>query len=133
MDDDSGDESLRLMIARLRAFGAGAPEAVAREAAPLVETEAKKTAAAGTDPYGDAWPPKLDGTRALPNAAEFVTAHALGPVVQIKVTGGYAIQHVLRGKTRRAVIPEAAKGIPKPIADALKEGATRAFKKATGQ
>lgn len=129
----AGDEELAAIIAGLRKIGGGFEELAAKEAAPLVEQAVRATAAAGTDPYGTPWPPKKDGTRALPEAAGAVTATAKGPVVQIATKGGYAIQGRLKGDARRQVIPSGDRPLPKQITDALKEGARRAWRKAMGQ
>jgi hypothetical protein len=125
-----GMASLDAMIAGLRKLPAIAEQAAA-EAAPLVQAAVRATAAAGTDPYGRAWPAKKDGSRAMPDAASAVTATAHGSVVQLKVTGGYAVQNRLSGDARRQVLPDAGR-LPPAILAALQEGAGRAFRKSMG-
>jgi hypothetical protein len=60
-----------------------------------------------------------------------VTAVAHGSVVQLKVTGGYAVQNRLSGDYRRQILPDAGK-LPPAVVDALQEGARSAFRKAMG-
>lgn len=121
-----GDETLRTIAKRLRAFGKA--NEMAKEAAPLVEAAVKATAAAGTDPYGNPWKAKKDGTRALPDAADAVSVTTNGKVLTITVTGGEAAQQ--RFKFRQ-LLPN--KKVPKAILDALREGARRAWMKAMSQ
>jgi hypothetical protein len=127
-----GDAALAAMIARVQAFGKDATRDAAREAAPLVDAEVKRTAAAGTDPYGEPLPPKRDGSRALLNAAENVSAVAAGPTIKIRTHGAYAI-HFFKKIDQRRIVPSKDKPMPKAIIEALKEGARRAFAKAMGQ
>ncbi len=128
--EDDGDAALVAMIAKLRAFGATALADAAREAAPLVQEAARTWAAAGTSPYGEPWAPKVDGTRAMPDAAANLTAEAKGPRVILKTTKGYAINNNLKPGRRRQVIPSRDKPTPRAIVDALREGVRRAFEKA---
>ena len=58
---DDGDAVLADWIARLRRFGAEGLDLAAREAQPLLEAEVRRTAAAGTDPYGTPWPARSGG------------------------------------------------------------------------
>jgi hypothetical protein len=118
-----GDETLRAIVKRLRAFGKA--NEMAKEAAPLVEAALKATAAAGTDPDGKAWKPKKDGGRALPDAADAVSVTTNGKVLTITVTGGEAAQQSFR---IRQLLPK--KKLPKAVLDALREGARRAWIKA---
>lgn len=126
-----GDAALAEMIARIQGFGKDATTDAAREAAPLIEAEAKRTAAAGTDPYGEPLLPKRDGTPALANAAKNVTAKAGGPTIRISITGPYAI-HFFKKVDQRRVVPSGDRPMPKGYVEALKEGARRAFAKAMG-
>lgn len=120
------------MIGRLKSFEREGYELAAQESRPLVEAAAKATAAAGTDPYGQQWKSKRDGTPALTGAESSVTATVLGTVVQIRTRGGYAIQNFIKVH-RRQVIPDKALPLPDSIVEALNEGAQRAFKKLMGQ
>lgn len=126
-----GDAALAEMIARVQGFGKDATKVAALEAAPLVDAEVKRTAAAGTDPYGEQLAPKKDGTRALADAAKNVTATASGRTIRIKITGGYA-QQFFKKVDQRRVIPSNGRPLPKGIVEALTEGARRAFAKAMG-
>lgn len=125
------DAALASMIAKVQGWGRDCTKDAAREAAPLVEAEVKRTAAANTDPYGAPLPPKRDGTKALPNAVKGVSVTAGGPVIRIKVSGAYAI-HFFKKVEQRRLIPTAAQGMPPGIVAALTEGARRAFAKAMG-
>jgi hypothetical protein len=118
-----GDETLRAIVKRLRAFGLAA--SMATEAVPLVEAAVKATAAAGTDPYGEPWRPKKDGGRALPDAADAVSVESNGKIIRITVRGGEAAQN--RYGVRR-LLPR--RKLPKAILEALREGARRAWVKA---
>lgn len=117
---------------KLRAFGRGIgaldtlTERAAKEAAPLVEEAVRKTAAAGKDPYGNTWPQKKDGGRPLANAADHVHARAIGSSVEISLDGPEAWHNVgAGGRPVRQVIPDVE--IPDPVADAIDQGASRAF------
>lgn len=124
----SGFASLDRMIERLRGLE-GFPEACARAGAPLVQLEAKRTAAAGTTPEGAPWAPrKRDGGRALKNAAAHVTAVARGAIISI-VLRGADVWHQYSTETKRQVIPEGggSAGLPAGIRRALERGAELAF------
>jgi hypothetical protein len=125
----SGEDPLIAMIAKLRAFGKTALEDVAKEAAPLVEAALKETAAAGTTPNGEQWKPRKDGSRAMPDAADSISATAQGKRVVVKTSRGHAINNNLREGRRRQVIPSRKEATPKIVVDALEEGARRAFEK----
>lgn len=120
----SGDDELTAYIARLRGLN-GAIEAVAIEAAPLVEDVIKATASAGTDGEGRVWPTKKDGSRALPNAADAVSVEANGNVIISKVVGGESYHQKSKGKRRRLVLPDGGAGIPPPVVDAVKIAVSR--------
>lgn len=130
MSDDA-DEALVELIARVKGFGKDATKDAAAEAAPLVEQAMKATAGAGTDPYGNTWEAKRDGSPALKNAASGVTATAKGSRVVIKVSGAYAIQNNLKAHQRRG-IPTKERPLPSAIVEALAEGARRAWAKEMG-
>lgn len=127
----AGDVALEAMIQKLKRFGREGYTLAAVEAAPLVEAVTKATAAAGTDPYGQKWKSKKDGSPALVEAASSVTAVALGTLVRIRTRGGYAIQNFIKIH-KRQVIPDKDLPLPPAIAKALKEGAERAFRKLMG-
>ncbi len=127
-----GEPSMAKMIRQLRIIGKDARRLTAAEAAPLLERVVKQSAAAGTDPYGEAWAPKKDGTRAMPNAASAVTADARGTSVTVRVKGGAAIENTLKEGRRRQVVPSRDKGLPPSFVAALNEAASRAWQKAMG-
>lgn len=105
----------------------------AKEAAPLVQTAIRKTAAAGTTPDGVPWPKKKDGSRALEHAADHVTSVASGHTIVATLTGPDAIHNFGTEKDpKRQVIPDGGNGIPKPIADVCTEAATRVFSRTMG-
>lgn len=125
-----GDAALADMIARLRRLGSEGLELAAREARPLVEAAAKATAAAGTDPYGNPWPLRKDGQRAIPDAAAAVDVVVRGPNLIIQAHRGAAVQNSLAGtRYGRQVIPDAARGLPPGMSAALREGASRALRR----
>ena len=129
-----GDAALQDMIARCSALEGFAAE-VAAEAAPLVEEAARRTARAGTDPEGRPWAPrKKDGGRALANAADHVTAVAVGPRVDIVLTGPEAIHQRGAGKTlpARRVIPDGSAGVPAAITEACATAARTVFQRRMG-
>ena len=132
MSDADADAAMGAFIEKLRRFGAEGLDLAAREAQPLVEAEAKRTAGAGTDPYGEPWRPTKAGARAIPNAAGAVEVIVRGATLTTRAHGGAAIQNVLSDKNRRQVIPDAYRGLPPGYREALQEGARRAFRKLVG-
>lgn len=127
----SGDGFAALdgMIARLRKFGAQGPELAAKLATPLVQAEAKRTAAAGTDPYGVPWRlRKSDGLRAMPEAESAVDVVVRGSMIVIRAHRGVAINNYISPERRRQVIPDPNRPLPPGIAKALQDGAAQAFR-----
>jgi hypothetical protein len=122
------DAALSAYATRLRGLKNLARVAAA-EAAPAILAAVQKTAAAGTDPEGKPWPPKRDGTQALPNVAGAITAVAKGAVVLVKLTGAYVFHHYAKGKDRRRILPDGGAGIPPQISEAVKTASERAFAK----
>lgn len=122
------DEALAAYAARLRELKKLAP-AAAKEAAPLIEQVIKQTAAAGTDIDGNPWPPRRDGKRALPRAAEAVSAVANGVAVIVTLLGAYVYHHRSKGKDARPILPDSGAGLPSKIRAAMEEGAKRAFQR----
>lgn len=123
-----GTAALDAMIRSLRGIRGIANE-IAAEAAPLVQGVVRASAAAGRDLNGKPWPPKRDGTRALPDAASAVTAQALGSAVVVTLTGAYVYHDSAEGPDRRRILPDTGAGLPAPISDALTEAATRVFQR----
>lgn len=126
MSDDWA--TLDRMIEKLKRLGGDAmAERVAELAAPLVEAEAKKTAAAGTTPMGDPWKPKKGGGQPLVHAASHLAAAARGRIVDLVLTGVDVFHHKgLGGKPRRQIIPDAAT-IPPAIWAAVRRACQRAW------
>lgn len=124
----SGDEDLAAFAARLRHLK-GFAEAAAIEAAPLVEAEVKRTAAAGIDVDGNPWPPKRDGGRALPAAADAVSAAANGAFVILKLLGPYVFHQRAKPSDHRRPILPTSSVLPATLRAALVEGARRAFER----
>lgn len=123
---------LSAMIAELRELRK-LPEAAAREAAPLIEAEAKRTAAAGTTPDGEPWAAKKDGGRALANAADHVSAKANGTLVIVELEGpDYFHNFGLGHNPKRQVIADKADEMPEGIARAVEKATDAAFAKITG-
>ena len=128
----SGDAALAAFVTRLRDLRSLAT-AAANDAAPLVENAIRETAAAGTDPDGRPWPPKRDGSRALPNAAAAISAVAKGTAVVVVLTGAYVYHQFSKGKDRRRVIPDGGSGLPPRVASVLRAAAERAFARVMGR
>ncbi len=127
-----GADQLDAMIERLRGFRGIADEA-AREAAPLVEKAARASAAAGTTPEGKPWPGKKSGGRALEHAAAHITAEAVGSAVVVTLRGPDVWHH--QGTARvpeRKIIPRTGDPLPPAYAEAMAEGARRAFARRAG-
>lgn len=122
------DAALAAFAASLRAMS-GRMADVAREAAPELERVIKTTAAAGTDPNGNPWPSKRDGGRALPNAANAISASANDNVVIVKLTGPYVYHHTSTGKDARRILPDSGAEMPDAIVNALDEARRRVFER----
>ena len=116
---------LSTLAARLRGLK-DAGTAIASEAAPGILEEAKRTAAAGTTPTGDAWAPrKADGARAMPNAASGLSVRAEGDVVVLTLGAPYVFN-----QKKRPIIPYAGSsskysGIPEGMKRAIGDAAGR--------
>lgn len=122
----SGDVDMRNLVEELRRFGR-LPTEAAREAAPLVEAEAKKFAAAGVDPVtGDTWEPSKRGSkRPLSHAADALRARALGAIIQLQLAFPYLLHDRGDGHaTRRRILPRALTGAFQKV---LKAACERAF------
>lgn len=126
-----GDQALIQMIASVRELEKF-PELVAKEAEREVLAEARRTAAAGTDPYGVPWAPrKEDNARALQQAAGNVFVLAAGATIRVMTRGVYAIHNGMRGKSRRQIIPDPERGIPPRMREIIRAAAQRVFARAT--
>ena len=132
----SGFSELDAMIAKVRSLE-GAPEAIAKIAAPLVQAAAKSTAAAGTTPSGEKWAPrKGGGAPVLSNAAAAVEAVAIpGPKVRLRLvgtsTGSQKVQ-AIQNHTR-PIIPKYGDELAGPIAGAMTEACKRYFRRSMGK
>jgi hypothetical protein len=130
-DNAAGLESLDAMIARVRSYGRGMGEKVARAAAPLIEAAAKKTAAAGTTPDGVAWKPKKDGGRPLEHAAEHLSAKAVGASVVLTLSGKAEVVHNFGNEKdpKRQILPSGGGPLPKGIEAAARKAAISVFQR----
>ncbi len=130
---DSGMVVLDALIAKLRKLaGPTIGARVAAKAAPLVEAELKRTAAAGKTPEGRTWQQKKDGGRPLVHAADAIETTAAGNYVVTTLTGP-TVWHQLGagGKPVRAVIPDSGK-IPPAVEKVVIEAATEVFREIVG-
>lgn len=100
-------------------------EAIAKRAAPLLESQIRRTAKAGQDPEGRPWPKRKDGGAPLQHAGDHVHARASGNVVRITLTGPDVFHHfgATHGGVRRQVIPDAGAEIPESVRKAILEAA----------
>jgi hypothetical protein len=75
--------------------------------ADAVEREVQRTVASGASSAGQAWKPKLDGSKPLVRAAQAVTVVARGQQILIAVKGPEALHHLgrARGGIARPIIP----------------------------
>jgi hypothetical protein len=125
------DAMLDAMRARLTALRGMAAE-VAREAAPQVEAVVRRSAAAGMSVEGKPWPPKRDGSRALPDAASAITAAAVGPSVVVTLKGPYVFHNSADGADRRRILPETGAGVPAALSRVLIDASERVFARRMG-
>ena len=116
MDDYA---ALDAHIARVRSL----PE-LGRRAAPdvaiAVRDELERQIGAGVDPNGKPWKRTEDGRVPLATAAEALHVGAVGSTVVIRLTGHIARHHLgrVKGGVQRQVIP--IRGLPAPLAGAVK-------------
>jgi hypothetical protein len=123
------DAALAAYAARLRELKT-LPKDVAKEAAPMLETAVKETAAAGTTPDGKAWPSKKDGTRALPDASGAISATVVGARVVVKLVGAYVYHHFFRDEAkRRQILPDGGAGVPPKVVELVKRAGRRVFQR----
>lgn len=122
------------MIRRMRSLGDGTFAAeCAREAAPAMAAEIKRTAAAGTSPDGAAWPEKKGGGRALAKAAGEVTARAVDDVAAVSIPFPYSLHNAGQGHApKRQILPETGAGIPPRMAEVCSEAAQRVWARRMG-
>jgi hypothetical protein len=118
------------LIAKLDAI-AGIGGAIAADAAPGVQAVARKTAAAHTDPEGNAWKPTKDGRAALPRAPGAVTAVVSGTttaVITLILKGVYIFHQRSKSKgkkglPRRLILD--VESVPPAIAEVISASAKR--------
>lgn len=107
------------MIASLRGLGKAA-----REALPEIARECKaviaENIAAQRGPDDEPWPKAKDGQPVLEGAASAVSAQAVDGAVLLTLNGPEARHHlgVARGRVQRKILP--TKGIPAPMAEAIR-------------
>lgn len=129
----SGDDELLAWADRLKGASATIFVDAADECRPLVYAVSQATAAAGVNPNtGEAWRLRKDGQRAIPKAAEVLKVRSKGSVVQIRVSGGTAIQNYISPKNRRQVLPDPDQPLPSALVEAMTKGCNTALRKATG-
>jgi hypothetical protein len=127
-----GDAALQGFIARIRRAGA-LPAEVAKEAAPVLEAEARASADAGVTPDGQAWPEKKGGGRALAEAASAIAGRAAGAAILLTLKGVYVLHSRGKGHApRRQILPDGGAGLPANIAAALNKAAAKAFARVMG-
>jgi hypothetical protein len=130
----NGIAQLDEIIRKVSAFGDGGTEAIAKEAAPLLEKINKATASAGTSTDGVAWKSKQDGSRALRNAAAAVEAVAIGSKVRLRLvgtaTGDQKVQAIQNHY--RPILPIAGR-VGEPMIGALTEAGRRYFNRSMGR
>jgi hypothetical protein len=123
--------SIATILQKLRALRV-LPQLAAAEAAPRIEQALKTTAAAGTTPSGEAWAPRKDGSRALANAAQAVTATAAEATVHVRLEGTSTGDAKAQGiqNAKRRIIPQNGEPLPEAVSKAAHEGVEAAFRKA---
>ncbi|MDQ2782611.1 MAG: hypothetical protein M3Y26_08790 [Actinomycetota bacterium] len=124
------DAYLTAMAAQLRGLRDVATE-VAREAAPAVEAVIRRSAAAGTSVEGAPWPPKRDGSRALPDAAKNITAASVGTTVIVTLTGPYVFHNSADGPDRRRILPEEGAPLAPALARVVEDASQRVIARRT--
>lgn len=125
----TGESELDAMIARLRDLPKLA-RTVAPDCARVVESEIKRTIAAGTDPYGLPWAPKKQGGgKPLAGAAAVLGVAAVGSSIFVRLHGVEARHHMgrVRGRVTREIIP--TRDIPPAMAAGMRRVISDAFLK----
>ena len=122
-----GTAELQGMIATLKRIP-GLAKQHAPEIADVVGDELRKTADAGTTPFGQPWQVKKDGGRPMENAADAVKCAAVGSTILAVVKGPEARHHkgTARGGIPRQLLPVSNR-IPKQIDAAVREVLNDAF------
>lgn len=137
---DADLAQLDRLAAQLRAFDR-VGFAIAEDAMPAVLAAAKATAAAATDPNGQAWAPTKDGRAALPKAAGAITATVSGTTKAVitlilpfpyRFHQGSKNKSAKKGLPRRVVLPNEDTGLPDSIRDAIKASAVKIVKRTLG-
>lgn len=129
-----GIAELDSFIARVRGLKL-LPTEVAKAAAPRVEGELKRSASAGTTPYGEKWPQKKDGGKPLVNAAAAVSCKAIGSVVEMSIDDYVHRIHnsgAEGGVPSRQMLPDGTRSLPQPIVVALEASAAEVFERRMG-
>lgn len=127
MANESAHAQMRAIIQRLRTL----PKELIAQSAPLIGEELKASidgsVARGQAPDGTPWPLKLDGERALVDAADDVTVDVVGSVIVATLRGKYVLHHkgFARGGVRRQVIP--TKKAPQAFINAAKKALSQRY------
>ncbi len=113
MSNSAAFETLQQAIDGLNSLADGASKELPTEVAKALDTEVRKTIAAGTDPDGKPWQPTRDGQQPLKGAASTLRTTAMGKRVVQSISGHHALHHLGRaaGGIQRAIIPMRA--VPK--------------------
>lgn len=124
----NGFEQIDAMIASLNTLGK-LPESAADDVAHVVESELRRTIAAGTTPDGKPWKLTLEGQRPLQHAADALKVAAVGRTVYMRITGPDARHHLGRGRGGivREVIP--TNDIPAAMVEPIKRVLTEHFER----
>lgn len=136
-----GESQLAELADKLREIPKRASEQIAREAAPELEAEARSTADAGTDAYGQPWARTKDGRAPLENVRGAIHAVVSGTstaVVTLILRGHYVFHHrgIGKGKGKREakagtparpILPDPRKReVPEGMLDIIRQAAARA-------
>lgn len=129
----SGDVDMRAFIEQLRGLSR-LPEEAAKVGAPLIEDAARTIASGGTDPAGNTWKAKKDGSKPLIHAAKALKGTAIATVIQLQLSFPETIHNRGTGRIpKRQILPDAATGkLPRTFLEALSEAASKAFQKVMG-
>jgi hypothetical protein len=107
------------------------PERAAPAIARALESELRRSIAAGAAPDGTAWKPTQDGRVPLRGAARALTVRATGAFVLARLTGVEARHHFgwVRGGLARPILPTTSV-LPSAVARAVTRAAVEEFRRA---
>lgn len=104
---DAGDTMLAGMITALENLPGELLDRAAPDVAKILESETRRTIAAGTDAYGKAWRETRDGELPLQGAAGEIRAGAIGRTAVITMRSVHVRHHRgwAQGGVQRAILP----------------------------